>query len=99
MIEGRRESERKEFRYENQCIERKRSARWSGLLMRHALAHDGRSQPRPQIVGQFVEFRIPVDFNGLAGGIANHVTVVAPSQMIVEFGLGPCVQRPIEVVG
>jgi len=63
------------------------------------LGHDGRPQPCTQIVGQLVELRVAVDFDGLASGIADDVAVVAPRQMIVEFGLGPSVQRAIEVIG
>ena len=74
------------------------AARRLGLLMCHALSHDGRPEPRSQIVGQFIKVRATVDFDGFAGGVTNHVAVVAPRQMIVEFGLGPGVQHAIEVI-
>jgi hypothetical protein len=69
------------------------------LLVLRALGHDGRPKPCAQIVGEFVEFRITVDFDGLASGIADDIAVVAPRQMIVQFGLGPGVQHAVEVVG
>ena len=68
------------------------------FLMRRAFAHNRRSQARAQIVRQFVELRVAIDFDGFPGRIADHVTVVAPRQMIVEFGPGPGIQRTIEVV-
>src|SRR5208282_1116686 len=74
-------------------------ARWVRLLVLGTLGHDGRPKPCAQILGQFVELGIAVDFDGLSSGIADHVAVVAPRQMIVEFGLGPGVQRAIEIVG
>ena len=67
--------------------------------MRRTFGHDGRSQTGTQIVGQFVEFRVTVDFDGLPGGIADDVAVVAPRQMLVEFGLRLGVELAIEVVG
>jgi hypothetical protein len=70
-----------------------------GFLVSRTLAHDGRAKPRTQIVGQLVKFRVAIDFDSLASGIADHIAVVTPRQVIVEFGLGPGVEHAIEVVG
>ena len=67
--------------------------------MLRALRHDCRLQPAPQIVRQLVQLLVAVDLDRLAGGIADHVTVVAPRQVVFKLGLGPIVERAIEVVG
>jgi hypothetical protein len=43
--------------------------------------------------------RIAVDLDGFFGGVANHVTVVAPSQVVFQFGFSARVNDAIEVVG
>ena len=40
-----------------------------------------------EIVRKFVELRVAVDFNGLLGGVADNVAVVAPSQVLFELDL------------
>ena len=70
-----------------------------GLFASLALAYDGGSEPVPEVVGEFVELGIAVDLDGFLGGIADHVAVVAPRQVIFELGFGPRVERAIEVVG
>ena len=67
--------------------------------MRRTLAHNGGTKPGPKVVWQLIEFRVTVDFDGFASGIADDVAVMAPRQMVIEFGLGPGVQRAVEVVG
>jgi hypothetical protein len=62
------------------------------LLVLLALAHDGGTKSPTQVVGQFVEFGVAINLNGLLGGIAHYVAVVAPSQVILEFGLGPIIE-------
>jgi hypothetical protein len=64
-----------------------------------ALRHDGRAKASAQIVWKFVELGVAVNFDGLLGGIANYIAVVAPSQMIFELRLGPIVEGPVEVIG
>jgi len=60
--------------------------------------HNGRLKPPSEIVRQLVELRVAVDFNGLAGRVADDVAVVAPSQVILEFGLGPIIECAIKIV-
>src|ERR1700720_1029848 len=69
------------------------------LLLRGAFSHDRRAESGPQIVGQLIELGVAIDFDGLFRRIANHIAVVAPSQVVVEFGLRSGVQHTIEVVG
>jgi|SRR5208282_1441576 len=69
------------------------------FFVRGTFAHDGGLKPAAEIVRQLVELGIAVDLDGLAGCVADDVAVVAPRQVILEFGLGPIIQRAIEVVG
>src|ERR1035438_3812939 len=69
----------------NNCVRKKQNSLdllRTGLLAGLALADDGGSKAVAQLVGKFVELRVAVDFDGLFGGVANHVAVVAPSQVI-----------------
>src|SRR5208283_2432789 len=68
-------------------------------LVALALRQDGRTQAAAQIVREFVEVRIAVNLDGHLGGIAHHVAVVAPLEMVFQFRLGLSVHRPVEVVG
>jgi hypothetical protein len=63
-----------------------------GLFSLLALRHDCRAKPCAQIVGQFVKLGVAINLNGLLGGIAYYVAVVAPSQVIFELGLGPIIE-------
>jgi hypothetical protein len=67
--------------------------------MAGAPAHDGALEAAPQIVRQLVKLLVAVNLNGFPGRIANDVAVVAPRQVILEFGLGAIIQCAIEVVG
>src|SRR5271166_6081185 len=58
------------------------------LLLCRALAHDGRLEASPKIVGQLVQFLVAVDLDRLARRVADHVAVVAPREMIIELGFG-----------
>jgi hypothetical protein len=68
-----------------------------GLVL--ALRHDGRAETGPEIIRQFVEFRVPINLNGPLGGVANDVAVMAPLKVIFKLGLCPCVHCLVEVVG
>jgi hypothetical protein len=43
-----------------------------------AFADDGSAQPIPQLVGQFEQLGVAIDFDGALGGVANDVTVMTP---------------------
>jgi hypothetical protein len=64
-----------------------------------ALADDCGTQAIAEVVGQFVELGVAVNLDGFLGGIADHVAVVAPSQVVFQFGLGPVVDDAVQVVG
>src|SRR5216684_2351619 len=61
--------------------------------------HNGAAKAVAQIVGKFAELRVAVDLDGLLGGVADNVAVVAPSQMVFQFGLGAVVKDAVQVVG
>jgi hypothetical protein len=67
--------------------------------MRFASAGDGRSELSLKIFREFVKLGITVDFDGLFGGIADYIAVVAPSQVLVQFSLCAGVNHAIQVVG
>jgi hypothetical protein len=64
-----------------------------------ALGDDCGLQPATEIIGEFVEGGVTVDFNGALGGVADDVTVVAPLQVFLEFCLGFGVHGVVEVIG
>src|SRR5271167_2905962 len=68
-------------------------------LVALALRQDGRTQAAAQIVREFVEVGIAVNLDGHLGGIAHHVAVVAPLEMVFQFRLGLSVHRAVEVIG
>jgi hypothetical protein len=67
--------------------------------VRLATAGDSGSQLRFQVFRQLVKLGIAVNFNSLLGGIANHIAVVAPGEVLVKFCLRSGVEHAVEVVG
>ena len=67
--------------------------------MRRTLAHNGGTKPGPKVVWQLIEFRVTVDLDSFASGVADNVAIVAPRQMVIELCLRLSVQRAVEVVG
>jgi hypothetical protein len=63
-----------------------------------ALADDGSAQPIPQIVRQFEQLGVTIDLDGSFGGVANHITVMAPLQMIFQLNAGALIYRVVQVV-
>ena len=70
----------------------------TGFLVLLALRNDGGAETGTQVFRQFVELRVPVNLDGLLGGVADHVAVVTPSQVIFEFGLGAVVDHTVEII-
>ena len=68
------------------------------LFLRLALGNYCGAKAGTQVLRQFVELRVPVDLDGLLGGVADNVAVVAPGKMVFEFGLGAVVEHAVEVV-
>jgi hypothetical protein len=66
--------------------------------VRPALGNDGGSKPVTKVVGKFIELRVAVNLDGLLGGIADHVAVMAPRKMIFQFGLGAIVYDSVEII-
>ena len=68
------------------------------LFLRLAFGNDRGAKAGAEVLREFVELRIPVDFDCLLGGVADNVAVVAPGKVIFEFGLGAVVEHAVEVV-
>jgi hypothetical protein len=57
----------------------------AALLVLLALGHDGGAEAGTEVVRQFVKLRVAVNFNGFLGGVANHVAVVAPGEVVLQL--------------
>jgi hypothetical protein len=64
-----------------------------------ALGHDGRAKPGAEVLGQFVQLGVTIDFDGLLGGVANHVAVVTPGKMILQLDFCRFVEDAVQIVG
>jgi hypothetical protein len=62
------------------------------------LGNDGGSQAGAKVFGKLVQLGIAINLDGFLSGIADHVTVVAPGQMIFQFSFCARVNRTIKVV-
>jgi hypothetical protein len=71
----------------------------AGFFSRLALGHNGRPEPGSQVFREFVKLGIAIDFDGLLGGISDHVAVVAPSQMFFKLGFGARVNYAVQIIG
>jgi hypothetical protein len=69
-----------------------------GFLAGLTFGYDCGSEAVPKVIREFVELRIPVYFDGLFGGIADDVAVVAPRKMIFQFGLGAVINDAVEII-
>jgi hypothetical protein len=69
------------------------------LLSRMTLGNDGSAQAGAKVFGKFVQLGIAINLDGFLGGIADHVAVMAPGQMIFQFSFCARVNRTIKVVG
>jgi hypothetical protein len=64
-----------------------------------ALAHDGRAETGAEIFRQFVKLGIAVNLNCFFGGVANHIAIVTPGEMVFQLALGLLVEDTVEIVG
>jgi hypothetical protein len=71
----------------------------ASLLVSFALGYDGVAKTAAKVVGKLIKLGIAINLDGLFGGIANHVAVVTPCQMVFQFSFGAVVEDPIQVVG
>ena len=58
-------------------------------------ADDGSLQLHSQGVRQVIDFVFAVDLDGLLGRIADHVAVVAPSEVLLQLGFHGGVERAV----
>src|SRR5437879_3695077 len=63
-----------------------------------ALGHDGGTQPRAEIFGQFVELGVAINLDGLLRGVTNHIAVVAPGKMVLQLDLCSLVEHPVQII-
>jgi hypothetical protein len=63
-----------------------------------ALGNDGRSESGAEVFRKFVQLGVAINFNGFFCGIANHIAVVAPSQMFLQLGLGRGVNDAVQII-
>jgi hypothetical protein len=68
------------------------------LLVGMTLGDDSGTEPGAEVFGKFVQLGVAVYLNGLLGGVAYNVAVVAPSEMIFQFNLGALVNHTIQVI-
>jgi hypothetical protein len=54
----------------------------AALFVLLAFGHDGGAETAAEIVGQFVELGVAIDFDGFLGGVANDIAIVAPGEMV-----------------
>ena len=71
----------------------------AALLAGMTLGNDGGTKAGAKVFRKFVELGIAINLDGLLGGIADHVAVVAPGQMIFQFSFCARINRTIKVVG
>src|SRR5947199_10476944 len=65
------------------------------LFLRLALGNYRGAKAGAEVLREFVELRIPVDFDCLLGGVAHNVSGVASGQMVLEFDLGEVVDHAV----
>jgi hypothetical protein len=70
----------------------------ASFLVGLTFGHNGATKAVAQIIGKFVELGVAVNLDGFLGGVADHVAVMAPSQMVFQFSFGAVVEDPIQVV-
>jgi len=50
-----------------------------------ALGHNGGAEAGAEVVWQFVKLRVAINFDSFLGGVANHVAVVAPGEVVLQL--------------
>jgi hypothetical protein len=55
----------------------------AALLVLLALGHDSGAKTSAEIIGQFVELGVAVNFDGFLGGVADNIAIVAPREMVL----------------
>jgi hypothetical protein len=70
-----------------------------GFLGLAASSHDGRVKAVAQVVWELVGLLVPVDVDGLPGGVDDHFAVVAGSEVLFDFGEELRFDPAVEEVG
>src|SRR5438552_18012113 len=68
------------------------------LFLRLALGNNRGANAGAEILREFAELRIPVNFDCLLGGVADNVAVLAPGTMVCELGPRAGVEHAVEAV-
>jgi hypothetical protein len=63
-----------------------------------ALGHDGGTETRAQVIGQFVELGVAINLNRLLRGVTNHIAVVAPGKVVLQLDFCRFVEHPIQII-
>ena len=64
-----------------------------------AFCHYGLVEAISEALRELVKFVIAVNFDGLFGGIHDHVAFVAPMQMLVELDFQVLADLAVEIIG
>jgi hypothetical protein len=64
-------------------------------LLLLTLGHDGGTEPRAEVFGQFVELGVAIDLNRLLRRVTNNVAVVAPREMILQLDFRSLVEDAV----
>jgi hypothetical protein len=63
-----------------------------------ALGHDSGTEAGTEVVREFVELGIAVNFDGLLGCVANHVAVMAPGKMVLQLDFRLFVEDAVQII-
>jgi hypothetical protein len=63
-----------------------------------ALREDGALQFGAEVVRKLVDLILAIDLDGLLGGIADDIAVVAPVKVVLQFGLQLRVEGAVEII-
>lgn len=73
-----------------------------GLFPRAAVAafcHDGLMKAGSKVVWKLVNLVVTVNFNGLLGGIHDHVAFVAPMEVFIQLHSQVVVDLAVKIIG
>ena len=70
-----------------------------GFLARLTFGNDGTAKAGAKVFRQRIKLGVAINLDGLFGGIANYVAVVAPSQMLFQFSFCGGVNNAVKVIG
>jgi len=69
------------------------------LFLLLALGHDGGTEAAAEVFGQFVKLGVTINLDCLLGGVANHVAVVAPGEMVLQLDFCSLVEYAVQIIG